>query len=167
MPLPGSARDLFLEIRRHLVEASDEGALSSSQSDIFRLLKTAESPFRDRDQKAIVGGEKDLKRTGDHPCFVRHDGARLHFTITVTQRAGEPLFLFAYDFELMFPKDLSPRFVRFDLNEPDHRNDREGIRSHLHPGHDDLQVPAPLLHPVELLDVLIYDAVHPEKQRRA
>jgi hypothetical protein len=167
LPLSGDAKDLFQVLRRYLLEACDTGDLSTRQADVFRLLKLAESPFGGLDQKAIVGGEKDLKRRGELPCFVRRDGARLHFTITVTQRPGGPLVLFAYDFELMFPPGLEPRFVRFDLNEQGHDNEQNGIRSHMHPGHDDLQMPAPLLHPVEILDLLVYEARHPPRQRAA
>lgn len=167
LPLPGDARQLFLDLRRHLLDACDARALATKEAEVFKFLKLAESPFGDRDQRAILGGEKDLKRQGRLPCFVRRDGARLHFTITVTQRPGEPLFLFAYDFELIFRPGLEPRFVRFDLNEQGHDNEQNGIRSHMHPGHDDLQMPAPLLHPIELLDLLIYESIHPEKQRSA
>lgn len=167
LPLPGDAEGLFRDLRRYLIEAYDTRALATRQHDVYRLLKRAKSPFGGRDQVAILGGEKDLKRQGGLPCFIRRDSARLHFTITVTQRPGEPLFLFAYDFELIFPPGLEPRFVRFDLNEQGHDNEQNGIRSHMHPGHDDLQMPAPLLHPIELLDLLIYESIHPEKQRSA
>lgn len=159
--------DLFRTVRTYLIRACDDGALRTKPGDIYRLLKLAASPFGDRDQKAILGGEKDLKRRGGLPCFVRHDGATFDFVITVTRRSGEPMVLFAYDFELRFPSGLEPRFVRFDLNEAGHENEQQGLRCHMHPGHDDLQVPAPLLHPIELLDLLIYEAVHPERPRAA
>lgn len=165
--LPDGPNDLFRTVRGYLIQASDNGALRTKPNEVFGLLKLASSPFRERDQKAILGGEKDLKRRGGLPCFVRHDGATFDFVITVTRRPGEPMVLFAYDFELRFPAGLEPRFVRFDLNEAGHENEKDGLRCHMHPGHDDLQVPAPLLHPIELLDLLIYEAVHPERPRAA
>ncbi|MFV8749137.1 hypothetical protein ACNOYE_01155 [Nannocystaceae bacterium ST9] len=59
------------------------------------------------------------------------------------------------DFELVFPDGHVPTFVRFDLNEPGHENEEREIRSHMHPSNDDLLVPAPVMGPEELLDVLI------------
>ena len=68
------------------------------------------------------------------------------------------------------PEARTPRFVRFDLNEPAHGNESRGLRCHLHPGHDDLIVaPAPLMHPVELLDLFPERSPRPARRhaRRA
>jgi hypothetical protein len=56
-----------------------------------------------------------------------------------------------------FHADAKPAFVRFDLNPKDHHNEDEGLRSHVHPGSDDFSAPAPLMSPIELLDVLVYN----------
>lgn len=147
--------ELFNNIRKHLLDASDEGILASSVSDILALLR------KDKDKKAhpkgeasILGGPTNFKRDPQSPAFERDDGARFDFAITVRWETCE-LKLLAYHFEIRFPEG-SPGFVRFDLNTPGHPNEDLGIRSHIHPGHDDLQVPAPLMHPIEVLDVLVY-----------
>ena len=48
---------------------------------------------------------------------------------------------------------ISPTVI--DANEPGHSNEERGLRSHMHPGNDDLLVPAPVLSPTELIDVLV------------
>jgi hypothetical protein len=55
----------------------------------------------------------------------------------------------------VFPDGHQPSFVRYDLNERGHENDNRWIRCHLHPGNDDLMIPAPVMSPEELLDVLL------------
>ncbi|MFS8069055.1 MAG: hypothetical protein ACMG6S_22070, partial [Byssovorax sp.] len=44
------------------------------------------------------------------------------------------------------------------LNLPGHGNEKRDLRCHLHPGSDDLLVPAPLLTPSELLTLFIEGA---------
>jgi hypothetical protein len=93
--------------------------------------------------------------------LVRDDGAWLHFTITVL-KASDTLAIRAYDFELVFPEDMvlpkgrMPLFYRIDLNTERHPNAARELRSHCHPGHDDLQAPAPVMSPDEILDLLIW-----------
>lgn len=58
-----------------------------------------------------------------------------------------------------------PKFVRFDLNMPGHHNEAPGLRCHLHPGHDDLQVPAPFMKPLEIVDLCVYGLTWPAKLR--
>ena len=85
----------------------------------------------------------------------------MHFTLTLEcsskgKKKGRKVErLWAYDFELVFPEGHEPAFVRFDLNEPGHPNEDREIRSHMHPGNDDLLVPAPVMGPRELIDVLV------------
>jgi hypothetical protein len=90
----------------------------------------------------------------------------------VRTRKGQPLELIAYDFELCFPERLHqearfPRFVRFDLNPPAHGNESRGLRCHMHPGHDDLLAPAPLMSPFDVLDLFVAGLVLPERPRKA
>lgn len=108
----------------------------------------------------LVDGKKPFKRDLKDARLVRSDGAWLHFTLTLRCGKGKKgknkvEELWAYDFELVFPDGEHPAFVRFDLNEPDHENEAREIRSHMHPGNDDLLVPAPVMTPEELLDVLV------------
>lgn len=159
LSLPEDYRELVRQMRKHLVDACDEGHLAMKHSDIYGRLKVFDSPLGEPPvYQGIYGGEKDLKRTGHKPHFLRRDGGWLVFTITVKHRRGRPLELIAYDFEVCFPPHAVtsggfPRFVRFDLNQPAHGNEDRGLRSHLHPGHDDLIVPGPLMTPLELLDL--------------
>ena len=79
----------------------------------------------------------------------------------------------AYDAEIRFPtepttkpregnKHRLPPYIRYDLNFATtrggaaHDNVDRGLRSHCHPGHDALQAPSPLFHPLDLLDLLVY-----------
>lgn len=153
-PLPETARELVSAMRARLRAASDEGLLATGPAQVQALLKTVD----ERDGKvAITGGYKDFRRTGQHPRFVREDGAWFHFTLTVAPRRGRQLDLLAYDFGIVFPDGAAPAFVRFDLNPPDHHNEEEGLRSHVHPGTDDFSAPSPLMSPLEILDVLLHD----------
>lgn len=173
LELPEEPKLLVREMRDHLVNASDEGLLETPAHDIFKLLKESASPIDRRPEyRGIYGGEKDLKRTGERPHFRRRDGAWFFFTLTVRSRRGLPLQLIAYDFELCFPPSAPdaerlPRFVRFDLNQPGHDNESIGLRSHVHPGHDDLSAPAPLMSPMELLDLVVAGLPVPERPRKA
>ncbi len=173
--LPDEPHELWRELRGQLWDASDRDLLDMKPKEIADILKLSNSPLgRQPEYVAICGGEKDQKRTGKLPCFRRHDGAWFVFTITVRRRHKQPLELYAYDFELCFPEHgdqeepRSPRFVRFDLNDPKHDNKAKGLRCHVHPGHDDLIAPAPVLSPVELLDLFLSeDLTLPERARRA
>ena len=172
--MPEEPKQLLREIRDHLVSACDEGLLVMKPHDVFARLKLKDSPLGTQPEyTGIYGGDKDLKRRGTRPHFLRRDGAWFVFTITVRKRDAAPLELYAYDFELCFPdrRDLEaplPRFVRFDLNQPGHDNQGKGLRCHTHPGHDDLMAPAPLMSPIELLDLFLNDALAlPEHPREA
>lgn len=173
LDLPEEPKRLLSEMREHLISASDEGLLETPAHDIFNLLKLSASPIDKRPEyRGIYGGEKDLKRTGARRHFRRRDGAWFFFTITVRSRRGQSLQLIAYDFELCFPPtapgaERLPRFVRFDLNQPGHNNESIGLRSHMHPGHDDLSAPAPLMSPLELLDLVVAGLPVPERPRKA
>lgn len=174
LPLPDQARELYATLRHYLLGACDDGLLAMKPDEVMRRLKLSSSPLGQQPEfVGIYGGEKDLKRTGQMPCFRRRDGAWFHFTITVRSRRGQPIELHAYDFELCFPErdpqeSRLPRFVRFDLNQPGHANESKGLRAHIHPGHDDLSAPAPLMTPLEILDLFLTgDLALPARPRRA
>lgn len=106
---------------------------------------------------AITGGIKDFRRNSASARLIRNDLAWLHFTLTVREHAPGRLEMLGYDFELVFPDGHIPPFVRFDLNLPGHRNEARELRSHVHPGNDNdgLQLPAPVMTPEELLELLL------------
>ena len=113
----------------------------------------------------IVGGVKSSRDPRD-AHLKRNDGAWIHFKITVNWDGKEEVQLVSYDFEIVFPAGHTPPWLRIDLNEPGH--DNEGLRSHVHPGNDDLMAPAPMMAPEEILDLFVHglrprDAENPRR----
>jgi hypothetical protein len=157
-----SAEQLWRDIKSALFSAYNDGLLDTPHPKIHEYVP---KPIVDGRKVMISGGlvagKKPFKREADHALIKRSDGAWLHFTLTLEcgserkPRDKKVQALWAYDFELVFPDGHSPAFVRFDLNEPDHPNEDRELRSHMHPGNDDLLLPAPVMSPEELLDVLI------------
>ena len=161
--VPPTTEDLFSELRKSLRDAFDDGKLTTKPHEIFKILK--KSPIS-RGEMEIVGGEKNFHRSLNKAHFTRADGAWFDFAITVARTCdGKSLALVAYDFEIRFPEHVSPAFIRFDLNPPGHDNETIGLRSHLHPGSDDLSVPSPSMSPLEILDVFLHGLVLPENPR--
>lgn len=165
LELPSRARDLWRDLRNRLIDASDIRALRTSRHEIYRLVKLLDEPpptvaneLRARDllggAYCIIGGEKNQDRDRGVAHLVRDDDAWFDFTITVRERA-RGLELLAYDFEIRFPSAMGSPFLRLDLNLPEHRNEDRELRSHLHPGSDDVQVPAPKMSPTELLALFV------------
>jgi hypothetical protein len=56
---------------------------------------------------------------------------------------------------------MGASFLRFDLNLPEHENQQRELRCHLHPGSDDVLVPAPMMSPLEVLDLFTHEARMP------
>ncbi len=150
--LPDDARRLHRELRDALITAHNEGLLRTVPAQIHKLVKLDDSK---PPHVAIMGATKNFHRDRGLPHFERDDGAWFDFAITVAEKRKGPLELIGYNFELRFPGEGYPPFIRFDLNEPGHANEDRSMRSHLHPGSDDLQVLAPLLSPGEVLDSLL------------
>lgn len=158
--------ELLRSLRSKLLKASNGGLLRTGSDEIHKWVKL-DPPDVPRPEEApadanvIVGAIKDFQRNPASARLVRDDGAWLHFTITVL-KASDLLEICGYDFELVFPAHLVlpegrlPPFYRVDLNFKDHPNEARELRSHCHPGHDDLQAPAPVMSPDEVLDVLIW-----------
>lgn len=166
--LPATEDELMRALRKMLREASDEGILANPQHEVFKFVKKTPPPPDARGVAgavAIVGGEKNQHRSKSLQHFLRDDGAWFDFSITVARAGRRPLELLAYDFELRFPGPRPPDWLRIDLNLPGTDNDLDGLRSHLHPGNDDLQAPAPLLSPLEVLDQFLYGFRSRQKAR--
>lgn len=150
---------LFKRVRQKLIKACNQGVLACNMSVVQQQLRMVPGA----DTTAIFAGEihpegnrrlTDFRREGPRH-FVRDDGAWLSFTLTTRQNERR-LEILTYSFELVWPNAVSPWFLRFDLNAPGHANDAREIRSHLHPGNDDLLAPAPIMTPEELLDLLLW-----------
>jgi hypothetical protein len=167
---PKPVFELVNALRAVLRNAHDSGALKTPPKRIQELVRSVDYVPKDvpiRDAWAIVGGVKDFKRRRRADCLERGDGGWIHFTLTVqvpTKGAIEPTSeeVLAYDFELVLasPPEGAPgtdaHFVRIDKNFAGHVNDVErGVRCHLHPSDDDLQLPWVDLGPVETLRLLV------------
>jgi hypothetical protein len=172
LSLPATARDLRRDLRAALVRASNARKITTSTADIearVRLLDEARlresfgKLFKDLHDRGahhgafcIFGGDKNQSRDPALRHFKRDDGAWFDFSITVREADGR-LELLAYDFELRLAPGMGAPFIRFDLNLPDHRNERRELRCHLHPGSDDLLLPAPMMSPSEVLSLFIHE----------
>ncbi|MDI3283674.1 hypothetical protein [Polyangium sp. 15x6] len=152
-------KELRDRIRTRLLRASNQERIRTPLQGIHRWVN--EGPGDKRYERVITGGIKDFARRPESARIKRDDGAWLHFTMTVRWDGKSALEMLAYDFELVFPTGHVPPFVRLDLNEPGHHNEAIGLRSHIHPGNDDLQLPAPLMTPEELLDLFLGDELRP------
>jgi hypothetical protein len=165
--LPARARDLERELRGVLRKASDLRVLRTTPQDILKLVRTLSEPpsnvanqLRDRgllrNAYCIVGGDKNQDRDRGLRHFTRDDDAWFDFTITVREQDRQ-LTLLAYDFEIRFLPGGGAPFLRFDLNLPEHRNEDRELRSHMHPGSDDIILPWPRMSPTEALTMLVHD----------
>jgi hypothetical protein len=163
--LPKTARDLRDELRTMLLKASDDHTIRTTPAQILGgHLSLLEPPQRvdkalreagiDQGAKCIFGGEKNQDREVALAHFMRDDAAWFDFSITVRQTPGG-LELLAYDFEIRAVPNVAAPFLRFDLNLPAHRNEQRELRCHVHPGSDDVLIPAPLLGPIELLHLFL------------
>jgi hypothetical protein len=107
--------------------------------------------------------KRNQKRTKTLPHFERFDGAWFDFAVTAFVDFENAIVLQAYSFEIRLPiwtnqpaDEIRPSFVRFDLNKPGHNNEGDGERCHIHIGSDLYSAPAPLMKPLEVLDVFIH-----------
>lgn len=71
-----------------------------------------------------------------------------------------------FDFEIRFPENYDPaKFLRFDLNSPNHNNEERGMRFHVHPSSDDFMIHSPPMTPLEILHLFLYGLQIPDKRR--
>lgn len=178
LELPTNATELWRSLRMALIHASNARKIKSSPREITDCVLLLDEPppqvsrqLREqnlhRNAACIVGGEKNQNRDPSLPHLKRNDGAWFDFSITVRELDGR-LELLAYDFEIRLAPGMGAPFLRFDLNLPDHRNHDRELRCHLHPGYDDILVPAPLMSPIELLTLFIEGArLPPDRKPRA
>lgn len=166
-------------LRAVLMRATKDERLQEPQHEIERLLRECAEPGA-RLKKALPAGARVLlgggadsgerfsDGTGTAAHFTRADGAHIDFSVTIIE--GPPVIkLLGYVFRLEFPKigdiETSPRFLRIDMNLPNHDNQRDGVRVHMHPGHNDLQIPLPWLSPEQVLKLLLYGLDLPARCR--
>lgn len=153
--LSGDPRVLFRAVRRCLTVAADEGVLRTPIDRILSLLKLEQRPRREgRLIAEIFGGATLDKGQPTDEFFVRRDGARISFGVTVVSR-DHFLAIPAYRFHLQFPAGMIPPYVRFDLNQ-ERSDPLFEPRCHVHVGADHLRVATPLMAPLEILTKLLY-----------
>jgi hypothetical protein len=158
---------LYQQLINILEVAFEKGILKSKPHIIRSLVKLNKT--RQVNEFEIVGGVKNFKRrkNPDFPnYFERVDGCWFDFSITIIQN-GESVEIIGFDFEIRFPEHLPVKFLRFDLNLPEHANENLGMRSHLHPGYDDFIIHAQPMSPIEILNLFLYGFDIPAKQRNS
>lgn len=150
-----SAKRLYRDIRTYLIKASDERIICDSPRQIFEKLMIASTGGGHFE--IAVGTTRNFSRNRELPHFSRPDGAWFDFQLTAREE-GRGVAILAYDFELRLPGVSPIGFLRFDLNPPDHPNDDDGLRSHVHLNSDDdgFASPAPVLSPFEILDLFLH-----------
>lgn len=146
---------LFKKIRSQLRAAHDEGSLQTSHADIYQHLTHASDPAPGGQRSVITYGKPNFHRVPTEPHLLRDDGAWFDFGLTLDDRARSARLL-AYHFEIRFPDDAQARFLRLDLNKPEHANEDQGLRSHLHPGDDDILFPSIVFNPCDALSLFIH-----------
>jgi hypothetical protein len=102
-------------------------------------------------QRTLVCGDRKER------AFVRQDGVRCNFKINVLER-GKKLTLLSYALHLDAPTEhRAPTFLRWEF-EQSRKAGVDAIKeplAHLHPGHDAVRVPSPVLSPKELILLLL------------
>ncbi len=154
--------ELRTQILKCLIAALDDKVLKTKRHEIHKLLKM--TPSDDKGKIAIVGGERNFKRSKDIPHFERVDGCWFDFSILVDETL-KPAEIIGFNFEIRFPENNPIKFLRFDLNLPNHDNEERGMRFHLHPGSDDFTIHSPPMSPLEILHLFLYGLPIPAKLR--
>jgi hypothetical protein len=159
----GSARELRTKIFKILNHGHNDRILDNKMNKIQSLLKIT---TKSSNLIEITGGQRNFKRRREIPHFSRHDGCWFDFSILISEETKKAEVI-GFDFELRFPEQISTPFIRFDLNPPGHNNQEDGLRFHVHPGHDDFQIHSPVMNPLEILHLFLYGFKIPEKLRRS
>lgn len=157
------AKTLYRQLLKILNDGYDAKILLTSQADIRKFLKLTDSNLQSNESE-IVGGSRNFKRLKDLPHFERRDGCWFDFALILRQN-NKSAEVVGFNFEIRFPESVPVKFLRFDLNLPDHNNEDHGMRFHIHPGNDDFMINAPPMSPVEILHLFLYGLVIPEKPR--
>lgn len=151
-------------IRRNLRAAMNEGKVAFTAGGIPKHVRLDPESKLMRGAFDLVGGRRNFQRTRHLADLLTPDGGWLFFA-AILRPTKEGIEVVAYNVERFFGNDHHPNWIRFDYNEPGHDNDDRGLRSHFHPGNDDIQLPAPIFAPHELIDLLLGD-LGPRRDRK-
>jgi hypothetical protein len=165
--MPVLTLDLYNDVCTLLASACEDDILKGGSQHVWRLVRLSTNDLRNGTEMVVNLGDKNQKRnqkrSKDLPHFERFDGAWFDFALTAFCDFKNPIVLQAYSFEIRLPAwpsqpddETSPSFVRFDLNKPGHDNVTVGERCHTHIGSDKYSAPAPLMTPLEILDLFIH-----------
>lgn len=128
--------------------------LKNDQEEVSNNLHALLKQKEDRSYIYIaLGPQTDKGPSNSHYNF--DTGARLSFGITLL-RDRRKSRLVAYRFHYVFKEGHSPAFIRFDLNPSGERPALEESRCHLHPGSNEVRLPARVLSPLEVLDRVFF-----------
>jgi hypothetical protein len=162
-----TAQALFKHIRQYLIQAADDKLLEGGQAHVWNVLKFDQR--KDGDYFIAVGDVRNFRRDPSLPHFRRtRDQAWFDFQLLLEERT-DSVEILSYDFELrLHGAGKQCSFVRFDLNPKKHNNATDGLRSHMHVNSDDdgMSVPAPVMSPYELLDVMVHGLIRTGRVRR-
>jgi hypothetical protein len=161
-PVSPTASRLYADLGAVLRRAVSSEVLRNGAHDVSKLLRMSEGKVVDGGiVYELIGGPDEIdfirltEGISERERFVRDDGAVIHFRLIILE-TSQTIELLTYGYEIYFPTRTPLAFVRFDLNRRGHENDDRGLRAHLHPGHEDVQLPCPMLAPVEALNFLLY-----------
>ncbi|MCP2727620.1 hypothetical protein [Limnofasciculus baicalensis] len=158
------AKVLRAEFLKYLTNAHNEGILTNKIHEIHNLLKLDRAAEYGKEIFEIIGGQRNFKRSKDIPHFERFDKCWFDFAILVDE-TQKPAEIIGFNFEMRFPEESSVRFIRFDLNLPNHDNEARNLRFHFHPGSDDFMIHSPPMSPLEILHLFLYGLSIPGKHR--
>jgi hypothetical protein len=156
---------LYQQLIKILEIAFEQNILGTKPHVIRSLVKLNDT--KQVNEFEIVGGVKNFKRrkdAGPPTYFERIDGCWFDFSIMI-RKNKESAEIIGFDFEIRFPDNVPGKFLRFDLNLPEHDNEDLGMRFHLHPGNDDFIIHAPPMSPIEILHLFLYGFTILKKQR--
>jgi len=141
-------RRVFSRLRAYLWEQSQ---LSGIPSNVYSALKHAPQ----HGGEVLISLGPTFVRGPSDPPFVLASGARLSFALTLRD-SGSHSSVVAYSFRYYLPTDRWPEFLRFDLNRENHPDPLAEPRCHLHPGLNEVRLPAPVLDPFAVLDRIFF-----------
>ena len=151
------AGNIVSRMQSMLIRAHDQKLLVTPHHETRRLLQRGKPPPSATENAfAVLGGAKHFHREKQTPAahFERDDGAWFDFALVVLDDE-----VIAYNLELRL---ADTRWIRWDLNLPNHANDAVSLRSHCHPmGNNPKEnrshaIPFPRLSPLELLDFALF-----------